>query len=785
MAVQKQSRAVRLTLTVVVALAGLLVSYAVLRASRNAGPQGPQTASSASESAERAGAEAGGVEGGTGVAGESVAATPAERVAGGEGEGEKAQAAPVEGEAAASAPKPAPEGVQGEGERAGRAAQGESAASMRAGGALRARAYEAAAGLTPIGSITDGQHRALVEFTTYGAGVEAITLSQYETAVGSGVPYPVQQRVVKTVSASGATQTVASLAAVGVEITLGDAAAQFVDLRVSNGSSLWRETGAGAFEAVIEDGEGNAVARIERRYGLAEGSLDIRVEQRFFNLTREPMGVVWYQYGPVDLPEETGGYRIEVRRFRWGHLFSAKVDPSRQHVHADRTLMSRQSAIKKSTKPVGEREALWPPESSGGAAQEPVWFAMTNRYFAFIVHPLLDPAVAASGGALEKRFGLVEKVHGVVVGPATVDGALVAQFTSPRMEAPAGGVLDLSFGAYAGPMLPKMLAGNPVQKALGLDDIVVYNIGGMCAMCTFEWLAQPLIWFLRVVHNYLVHDWALAIMMLVLVVRTVLHPVTRRSQIGIAKFSKQMAALAPKQKALQEKYKDDPKRLQQEMGKLMREQGVSFTGALGCLPMFLQTPVWIALYAMLYFAFELRHEPAFFGVFQALSGGKWEFLADLSAPDHFIPFSSPVHIPLLSSLMGDLHGFNVLPIILGVVFFVQQKYLTPPPTTALTPEQQTQQKMMKVMMVVLFPLTIFNAPSGLSIYFITNSSLGILESRWIRAHIDTLDTTPKKKKDGPDGFWKRVQNEALKRQQMAQRQQGGRPGGGKGAKPKR
>jgi len=751
MAVQKQSRAVRLTLTVIVAVAGLLVSWSVFRASRNAAPSGQRASAPAA------------VEG-SAAKGESAASSQ-ERVASAPMPVAPATPATVGGVVeegvAESTPTPVMREVEG----------------VRVG--LRARAWEAPQGLTPIGSITDGQHRALVEFTTYGAGVEAITLSQYETAVGSGVPYPVQQRVVKPANGSGATQTVASLAAVGVELRVGDSEPEFVDLRVSDGKTLWRETGVGSFEALIEDGTGRGVARIERRYELADGSLDIRVTQRLHNLTGDPLGVVWYQYGPVDLPADTGGYRIEVRRFRWGTLLPARQDPSRQFVHADRTLLSRQSAITKSTKPVHEREPLWPPSSASGAGHEPVWFAMTNRYFAFIVHPLLDPAQVASGAGLDKRFGLVEKVHGVVVGSQSGEGSLVAQFTSPTMEAPAGGVLDLSFGAYAGPMLPRMLAGNPVQKALSLDDIVVYNIGGMCAMCTFEWLTHPLIWFLRFVHDYLLHDWALAIMMLVLVVRTVLHPVTRRSQIGIAKFSKQMGALAPKQKALQEKFKDDPKRLQQEMGKLMREQGVSFTGALGCLPMFLQTPVWIALYAMLYFAFELRHEPAFFGVFQALSGGRWEFLSDLAAPDHFIPFSSPVHIPLLSSLMGELHGFNILPIVLGVVFFIQQKYLTPPPTTAMTPEQQTQQKMMKVMMVVLFPLTIFNAPSGLSLYFITNSTLGILESRWIRSHIDTLDTSPKKKGgEGAGGFWKRVQNEALKRQQTAQR--GQRPGGAAG-----
>ena len=102
-----------------------------------------------------------------------------------------------------------------------------------------------------------------------------------------------------------------------------------------------------------------------------------------------------------------------------------------------------------------------------------------------------------------------------------------------------------------------------------------------------------------------------------------------------------MQRIAPKQKKLQEKYKDEPKKMQAEMARLMREENVNFRGALGCLPMFLQSPIWIALYAMLYFLFDLRNEPAFFGLFQNLTNGSWGFLADLSTPDRFVDFGAP------------------------------------------------------------------------------------------------------------------------------------------------
>ena len=199
------------------------------------------------------------------------------------------------------------------------------------------------------------------------------------------------------------------------------------------------------------------------------------------------------------------------------------------------------------------------------------------------------------------------------------------------------------------------------------------------------------------------------------------------------RFGVQMQSMAPKQKALREKYKDDPKRMQKEMSKLWKEEGISPMGMLGCLPMMLQSPVWIALYATLFFAVELKHEPAFYGVFQWISVGSWMFLADLSSADAAIPLPAAMHFSF--PLWGSVSSINILPLLLGVVFYMHQKYLTPPTQATLTPEQESQQKMMKVMMIVLFPVMMYTAPSGLALYFMTNSTMGIIENKWIRAHM--------------------------------------------------
>ncbi|RMD65155.1 MAG: membrane protein insertase YidC [Planctomycetota bacterium] len=576
----------------------------------------------------------------------------------------------------------------------------------------------------------DSGYDLLVEFTPEGAGVGAITLSEHYKTVRKREHYAVQQRRLVT-DPSGATATVASLAARAIEID-----GQTVDLFASGREDLWiwrlesLDAGSARFSALIENDQGQPVARIERMYSLAKGSYDVQVRQRVVNLTDHALGVRFAQFGAVDLPADNLGYGGDKRRVRFGALLDAALDPSRQTVRPLEGLGARRLVVGKA--PAPRVKTVYPPAGGSRITRELVWAAMTNRYFAFAVHAI-PPAGADLTQPWNKALPLGARVDRVLAGPADASGVVLLEHHSAAMTIEPGEAASLDFGAYAGPLWRKTLGADPLLRSVGLHELVVFNFGGPCAFCTFQPLAKALLWFLGTTHDLLFHDWALAIMFLVLCVRGALHPVTKRAQINMQRFSRKMQTLAPKQKKIQEKYKDDPQRLREEMAKLMREEGVNPAQALGCLPMFLQTPVWIALYAMLFFAFDLRHQPAFFGIFQKLSGGSWLFLADLSKPDRFVYFGKPLAtLPLL----GPIDSINLLPLLLAFVFYAQQKYLTPPPSTAMTPEQAQQQKIMRVLMVVMFPLIMYSAPSGLAIYFITNSILGILESRHIRAHID-------------------------------------------------
>lgn len=610
-----------------------------------------------------------------------------------------------------------------------------------------------------IGGLTPGgPDRAEVSFTLLGAGVETITMADFFETISRQRHYEVQQRI-QVPGAGGVMESLTSLAARAVLID-----GQLVDLFGSEAAPLWREVGAGEFVAEIINERDETVLILTKRYMLRPGSFIIDVVQKAENLSGVELRTELVQYGPVELHEDVGGYGLDMRRLRLGYLLEASRDPSRQIVQPDQKLLGRTAVIERAT---AQSDGLvWPRPADFGATGGLSWVAQTSRYFAFSVMPRFEEAAVTANLAdpvrnpLDKSLRLGDEVYAVVRGGGAHPARLLLQLTSAPVSIAPGSAADLSLSAYAGPLGRRQLSprADPLFGVLSMDGLVVYNLGGMCAWCTFQPLARGLLAFLTLLHDYIVFDWALAIMILVVCVRTVLHPLTRRSQIGLTRFSKQMQAVAPKQQKIREKYRDDPKRMQEEMVRLMKEEKVNYAGALGCLPMFLQMPIWIALYAMLYFSFDLRHAPAFYGVFQWISGGSWSFLGDLSVADHLIDFGRTV---ITIPLFGAITGINILPLVLGVVFYIQQKYLTPPPTTAMSPEQEMQMKIMKVMTVFMFPVLMYNAPSGLAIYFITNSVLGILESRWIRAHINELDKNPPKPGEPLGKRW--VENLAKRR----------------------
>jgi YidC/Oxa1 family membrane protein insertase len=623
-----------------------------------------------------------------------------------------------------------------------------------------------------------------VRFHPAGAGIESIRLAHSFESVRRGAAHDVVQQVVVRPGTNEALVPMAAQA-----LSLNDSLIPMVYPH----KAVWRQTAPGQFEAVVVDASGQRVATIRRHYRLEPGRFDLTLDQRIENLSPEPIRVAWHQYGPVSLPRGRIAYGGDVRRLRFGYLLGPRTDPSQQFVDATRFLTPHHDVLGSpldGARTQWPERVLWPNDASRSDSLSLVWTATTNRYFAAAIFPAAVPVLGAGPGGpmYDKRFQLVGTLRRYVINAGLTprgepDDAFVLALSSPPMTLQPGQAADVSHGIYAGPLSKAIITRAPASagtgaasmpRILGLDGLVIYTFGGPCGFCTFQWLTGLLRAFLGTLHDYVLFDWSLAIIVLVFCVRLLLHPITKRSQVSMLRFGKQMQAIAPKQRALQEKYRNDPAKLREETARLMREENINYGQALGCLPMFFQTPIWIALFAMLYFTYELRHQPAFFGLFQALTGGHWGFLADLAEPDHFVPFGASFHVPLISGLMGPIESINLLPILLGILFYVQQKYLTPAPSAPLTPEQESQQKIMRFMTVVMFPLFMYNMPSGLTLYTMTNSILGILESRYIRAHAERLDAlrAERLKQTGgkaPPTFMQRLQARVQERQKaMAQ-----------------
>ena len=144
-----------------------------------------------------------------------------------------------------------------------------------------------------------------------------------------------------------------------------------------------------------------------------------------------------------------------------------------------------------------------------------------------------------------------------------------------------------------------------------------------------RFIGRVILAILRFMHG-ITNNWGWAIVLLTLCVRVVLFPVNRKSQTAMLVHSEKMAKLKPKLDALKKKYEDDKRKFAEEQMKLMREHGVGLPLG-GCLPIFLQIPIFFGLFSALRASIELRQAP-------------WLWVPDLSQPDHLITFDSPIPI---------------------------------------------------------------------------------------------------------------------------------------------
>ncbi len=216
---------------------------------------------------------------------------------------------------------------------------------------------------------------------------------------------------------------------------------------------------------------------------------------------------------------------------------------------------------------------------------------------------------------------------------------------------------------------------------------------------------QPVLNSLVALSNLLGGNFGWSIIVLTIVVRLILFPLTVRQ----TKSTKAMQMLQPKMQELQKKYAKNQQKLQQETMKLYKEAGVS---PLGCLwPLIIQFPIWIALYQSIQLA--LAASP---GALLSLS----QHLYSWPIVNQAIPLNENF---LFLKLSQPGSANLILPILVGGTMWVQQKMVTPPATD---PRQRSMTNMTTLMMPLLFGLFTLNFPTGLALYWVVSNVIGII-----------------------------------------------------------
>ena len=274
---------------------------------------------------------------------------------------------------------------------------------------------------------------------------------------------------------------------------------------------------------------------------------------------------------------------------------------------------------------------------------------------------------------------------------------------------------------YYGPVKVRLLddiasKGQGVPRAVVDHYVNDLHLNTLTDYGRFGWWSQLLIFFTNLMHSflgmlhYVIRNYGVCIIVLTLIVRGLMHPISRKQ----AQTSIRMQAIMPEIKKLQAKHKGDRQALAVEQMALYRKHGVHPLGS--CWIVFLQMPIFLGLYYALQESIHFR-----------LASFLW--MKNLAAPDMLIRWGES--IPWISTpesqgsflYLGPY--FNLLPVLAVTLMIVQQKYLMPPPTDE---QQEMQQKMMKYMMIV-FGLMFYKVASGLCVYFIVSSLWGLAERK--------------------------------------------------------
>jgi YidC/Oxa1 family membrane protein insertase len=271
-----------------------------------------------------------------------------------------------------------------------------------------------------------------------------------------------------------------------------------------------------------------------------------------------------------------------------------------------------------------------------------------------------------------------------------------------------GETLAHSYNIFTGPKRPELLS-----EYIAAND-PKYTLADLMYYGWFGRVAQAMLWLLHTFYGW-VGNYGLAIIMLTVLVRSCMFPISRKQAQSMAK----MQELKPELDKLKEKYGKDPQKQSQAMQELYRKYNINPLA--GCLPMFIQLPIFVGLYRALAVDVELRQAPLF--------SDSIRWCSNLAAPDMFWNWSAimPSFITSGDGMFALGPYLNILPLVTVGLFILQQKMFMP---EAANEQAALQQKIMTYMMLFM-GIMFYKVAAGLCIYFIASSIWGIAERKLI------------------------------------------------------
>ncbi len=460
-----------------------------------------------------------------------------------------------------------------------------------------------------------------------------------------------------------------------------------------------------SFEATITDSQDSPFLKLVKSYRITPESYLVDVSLDIENLSDDAQKVRYDLGGPLGLEREA--FRSDMRSIIAGYQ-GAQGQVNRSKIENKALVKAGGAALPIKPKDGGDQF---------------LWAAAVNKYFAAIVVPVPDANDTFCDWITGKTGRLYnpDRDEKANTGDETVglDLSVASATLGPAGEANSSRTYN--FQLFLGPKDKSLFDKNELYKRLGFVQTIDF-MGCCCPSSIINPLAFGILAIMKAMYG-VIHNYGVVIIILVFFMRLIMHPITKKSQVSMSK----MSTLAPKAEEIKKKYANNKAEMNKRLMELYREQGAS--PIMGFLPMMVQMPIWIALWSAVYTSIDLRG--AAFLPF---------WITDLSVPDALIRWT-PFTVPLLGWKVASL---NVLPLLMGVAFYLQQKLMPTQANAATNPQMAQQQKMMMIMMPLLFPLMLYNGPSGVNLYIMASTFAGVIEQRVIRKHIRERQETESK-----------------------------------------